>query len=1173
MLRSQFLFRSPRFSRNSAAAVLPWSGFCHSSGTSPVVQSSSSFISFPPLKFSFVGVSNIFEAKRHFFPTLRLHNNKSDKPPMEKVFEEEVANEDAAAYELLIACCKKIIESDKTDVMNAKLAKEVFLSSVSATEPFPLGVALREWYRENGAEKEQVAKNSLLQFFVGLSDEEVKRPKSLTEALLPKLRKIGEDYVPAKTIGELASTLSLVFGLSNVIRSPGSSLTQRHIESPYEMSVSSTVQNRVSATSYVPSQVFAIGGSSGCGKTVLALHVAKMKALTSDYSPSQDNVVIYLVGPDLTDKKTNKNRWDENENAKSTTEKTIRNANAERALLFAIESAIESAIGHGFPLGAVLCPDAAHTTYRVTIVIDEAGHIPVFVRALCASVKALGAQLHEKFFKSTVNKADVDFDEICRVRFVVAGAGLPVADSGQAVKIGTANETYTGVFLDRLSVKFSQVMECFFRDSAELSRYGCPEMWQRLLRLDADSPLDVIPALSPAELLARSLVKNARCAALLLFHLRYYWCRMPKTVKPGDASKSNDESKESDEYEAALDSGREIFGRQDRICRFDDFDGIYDRVLSGLLPLVVREYINKNGLADFEQPERVLLSALAASVFRLRELPEDWSVIGRLVSDKQRFDTLHDALARRAGILVDTAVLETSVEKPEDNLQHYFKTVDGRFVPNSGRFLFSEAHIAMLHVLFNTPRRCETTDGFELAVADFCTLVAACGPFYLQMKQQLKNELGSSCAIEPKFNKKLFPNDEGAIHALAENLCFPSKSDNDCKINVLYLKNNEFMAQLERFVTTDVHLQEALKTLEHENYLGAVKHGQTVVVMVSAPKESFADVIVAGPNRLILIQCKTKKRAKSISYVQELAKMALLHDAEAPISSDEAKKNRIPRFGFGNSESWFSKLDAVVEECGCSCKEKLEKCVRDEKNDANHKFYPNEHQQDYLFKLIQLCKSGENPKVDIQAYIVVEAGSEEARQTLQNQPFPSSADDALFHKDGSVAKSKNNNNNNNNTVVVEVETDSSVDRNPAADTKRKNVFKKRTDLNNEHVSSISWKRICFATPLAPESSIDSSNGNNNKATDGKDVKNDSQTKKAHEDARRYPLFPVTPTVTTARTVQRPERSCAIKATKKIGVVQQNTMVKKGENSAASAKSEPNDDENPQQPNTQNQGSE
>jgi hypothetical protein len=757
------------------------------------------------------------------------------------------------AYQLLVDGCKKIAEAPTVD----ETKRSLFGSTpVSPATPDLLGIALHYWWKTVSTlgDRVPVYISLLSHVLQKLSGFKIggQMSEPIAAALLDTIKGVATSFLPQMTIRELSENFGEdLLELGKVLRAkenPEERIRQAADDCYLKPSVWVTEELQLSSDSQrydiQASRVFIIGGSSGSGKTVFALQAAKMcgRSKTLQHPEKQSpNVVLYLTPSDIL-------YCQRDITALTCGDSRKRDDFVHQAILDAVEALLtgrlqEEAKSSVNSLKADTV--SAVDDYKVVIIIDEAGASRDLVRGLCSRVKEIGAALHKQFFdkrisvpavtnamsQASVTNTVKPFDSSCRIRFIVAGAGLGLKDSG--VADGTSSTSFRSILLDNMPVSFSQILKTSFDDAAKARREV--KLLERLC--SEATPSSVVPALSHAELIARSLVKNARCAALLIQYFRKEWLfKRYNTSKPADTPE-----------------GRFM-------PTFPQFDGVYDQVLTGALPVVVRRYIELNGLKYFEKPENLLLIALAACVFRLPSLPASLGD-SLLKRHDDRTSNVFESLCVKSGVLGDLS-LNSDAKLSTSEKACYLNTPDGRLAPKSGRFLFSEAHVAMVHILFDLPRRPATSDGFEYAVGDFCTLVAACAPFYQKMAATLKLR---PVKIDDVVNSHWMD--------LKRALVFEGlQSSDDDTFNVFYLRSQQNLAKK----MTDERMKPRLDLLNDNEYCGLVKKGQTVVVMLSAVQEPSADLVVLGPNKLVLIQCKSFSTTTSeVNFEEELAKMGL----------------------------------------------------------------------------------------------------------------------------------------------------------------------------------------------------------------------------------------------------------------------------------------------------------
>ena len=364
-------------------------------------------------------------------------------------------------------------------------------------------------------------------------------------------------------------------------------------------------------------------------------------------------------------------------------------------------------------------------------------------------------------------------------------------------------------------------------------------------------------------------------------------------------------------------------------------------------------YIGKNGLRYFEHPENVLLCSLAASIYKFAELPNtlssvtartEWLKRVRSSSSSSSSSSLTRDLLTDGGVLIDCSVekitdkeaphyvkhhqtLQVAMTRNNDNNNIINNTDDEspstavekttvRFIPKSGRYLFSSAHNAMLLNAFGVVRHQHNSwIGLEKAIFDFVTLVSAAAPYYHEMKAALQSEkkkkrmdqdgdekhdtmTGANNNNNSNNNHKFFlcqdAVDADAMYPLKELLVFDDAIvPDDGKLRITSVVNVENMVSIQNKNRCFPAKQSVLRKV-----CGDVKNRDAIVVMLSAAREPFADVIVVGPNKVILIQCKSRSarpyysssagsNKPTIDTVTELAKLNFGKDALKQTPSED----------------------------------------------------------------------------------------------------------------------------------------------------------------------------------------------------------------------------------------------------------------------------------------------
>ena len=677
-----------------------------------------------------------------------------------------------------------------------------------------------------------------------------------------------------------------------------------------------------------PRRVLIVGGSSGSGKTVFSLLMARsLHSAKSAYADdgselrsAVENVIIYLTKSEL-------RGWDENASALCSTAK--RNDLVETCLVNSV--ACELAQFKFTP--KELRPRQKHC---VVIVLDELGAAPTFVRGLCAVRDRVAKLLRPMLLGEPADDENPHNDQCPQIRFIVAGTGLAVRADGYGDGSGHVKDLCSILLDEHRVLTLDDAISTFvperYRSAPELAKLRAIAAAEKRLQLDLAAKTKANPQGQSRQLLieepfsasvklAWGLFKNARCSAIFFSSLTRLWLRR---FKPHQ--------------------------------RFESFDCISEQVLSGLLPITIAHYISINGLNEFQFPENVLLCSLAACIYKFAQLPPGplptESLLAKWLCKRPSYQkgtekkTLTEYLSVEGGILVDCAVDKI----PSNAEAKYFQLVAAvapsssssssssppsserevatannnnhqhvRFVPKGrgGRFLFSSSHSSMLLNTFGVVRREHNWAGFEKAVFDFVTLVAATAPYYRELKavalqQQtsllLRREDAGNEEEERVVDDSLFcaeAKSKDGLYRLKELLVFRDcVVPDDGKLNVYSLPNQvNMISKTPRWAQKQSGMfefsEEAKAVLQHS--CRDVKNRDTVVVMLSADLESFADVVVVGPNKLILIQCKSRKRLvnkftnketfSDIKVDDELAKLNF--PTAEPAAADNYRAQRV----------------------------------------------------------------------------------------------------------------------------------------------------------------------------------------------------------------------------------------------------------------------------------------
>ena len=176
-------------------------------------------------------------------------------------------------------------------------------------------------------------------------------------------------------------------------------------------------------------------------------------------------------------------------------------------------------------------------------------------------------------------------------------------------------------------------------------------------------------------------------------------------------------------------------------------------------------------------------------------------------------------------------------------------------------------------------RRPQTFSGLEESIADCCALLAAASPFHRELLLNLPEETRNRRKDWIDFVR--LNADPLIDFKLAFDFPHAKLASSDKKIAVSYYQNKIKLGQLQ----SENNMELLLKV-----YLQNVSLGQAVAVFLSAPLEPFADVVVAGPNKLILVQCKSRsaKTSTNPDVDEELRKMGL--PIKDDMLNDEQKK-------------------------------------------------------------------------------------------------------------------------------------------------------------------------------------------------------------------------------------------------------------------------------------------
>jgi hypothetical protein len=728
-------------------------------------------------------------------------------------------------------------------------AQEFLAKNKEQTEKHPVGTLLMlcHRHRTTGVDKAVLSK-------LGLPDNIQEKHRILAN----QLEKFVSTHV---TIRELANekflSLSHVLGFADQIATEKS---ERYVGPENggfsEVTAVAVLSNNTFPWFYekaVSSYVLVVGGSSGSGKTIVALQIAHLLKvnLRSSSTSHEPNRIIYL-----------KDLLGTNDLQNCSTEKRDEMV----VDLFSLEqeksSPLKKLLTEKTGSSKTFVTDDSGSSYNVVIVLDEMGKFPVFVRGLCAVARELSCKLHEHFFGKTLNpKTEISH---CRVFFIVVGTGLAV-QTGE-VYTASSTETFCTVMMDERPMTFKEMLK--FWGLTETLEKRHPKLNEKLTRI-SDGKGE-----TTNERVASALTQNRRSSSLLAKYV-------------------------SDYVNASAD---------DKV-NLASLNAPLDMVLGGWLPVVVCDYVKKNGLNNLAFPLDVIKLALAASVFRLPALP-------RLEGDNvesTKPGILHEKLSTNAGVLVDTLVQIPSTSKDDDETKDTFtelskfniptkNTVHAAasstkvvMLPNDGRFYFSAAHLAMFSVLSGISRRPDNWAGLEHRIADFCVQTVALSPDYAEMKKLLlvdKHDKIEIIKFEEEVNAKhdpLWPLKQALVFDVNNELQDLDNKKNDINKEKRDLSVNVVQNEVQFAYPIRKEDEQESKRVDREEALTAtcknVKDGE-VVVMLSAPYEPFCDVVVVGPNKLVFIEAKSRSGLGGIEVDKFFTRCNLFKDCSP---SDEQK--------------------------------------------------------------------------------------------------------------------------------------------------------------------------------------------------------------------------------------------------------------------------------------------
>jgi hypothetical protein len=635
-----------------------------------------------------------------------------------------------------------------------------------------------------------------------------------------------------------------------------------------------------------PRKVLILSGSSGCGKTIGAITIAK--------EMGRKNVVFYILasiraflckGKGTAERDDEAVKW------------------------------IKKCIDEIFKDIPACIKDDGNGNWKVFIVVDEIGFHPLLLRGIISASSRILIECHNQVFK--MNQI-TDYKD-SRFRIIVAGTGA----SYQTEFAGTDPDGYdtfrfeTGQrcdkenglnFFDHL-VKTSQFLipgnkteddrirtlllrlegktQMGKRTALEVEYNNAfnkpPQQQQHQQRHGQELPTDWI---TPLEIEASHLVLNARCAALLV----------QKVIEVSNA----------------------VFW-WGSVASFNE-------KLRSWLPDVVVGYVKKNGLQHERFPEEVLKRALAFTLFPIPFLPQT---------------AMYKQLITEGGVLID--LIDKKIETPvvggdqakspasnanEDHLDllRFFpkalqnkvteggkKHVTFLDVKNNGysRFLLYPAHLAMLRSLcgLSMGRSPDFSYSFEQNVADFCALNVICAPVIADLFGDVPPKGSDPEQKYPSFG--CFQNDANAKHirkflveivAPRDNLYGLKRLLSQFKykvhgVKVLQLIDSPLRNMLKygsKYAKdADEDEDEEIHLLQHfhakcailkARIVAALRNGQAVIFL-SREMESFADIVLVGPGRVFLFQCKQSiqknedvKKVLDIKFSEELDKMACFDD-------------------------------------------------------------------------------------------------------------------------------------------------------------------------------------------------------------------------------------------------------------------------------------------------------
>jgi hypothetical protein len=652
-------------------------------------------------------------------------------------------------------------------------------------------------------------------------------------------------------------------------------------------------------------RVLIFGGSSGSGKTVAALDYA-LRGSMNLVSPTVDDstpIVFYLKCAAIT-----------------TTDTAKRNDDVASYILRQI-SILLSVTGDDSSLPAVTkIPDK---NQRIFIIVDEVGSYPAFLRGFIAVAEHVSRTIHNHFFEDQVAENEIKTN-LTRVHFIAAGTGSSFATT----TAGSAVDHYSVHLLDVPStvekegqtVKFDIYQE--FVNKFEF----LPRQRRLLLRLAASPPSDSMSATSlgypehtnvkrnTAEELASSVVSNPRAAAFFLHSVL-------------------DSLRTTDSWSYSLPAFR--------------------RSVEAILPTVTRRYIDSNGLKRSADALATIVASLAFAVHRFPFMPysilpaallretargqlndcdmknftvqtgASWSI------DPKKINQLYDFFCTESGIVVDfakrtpqaDAALAVQLDEfvpptPEDDTSSGCLAVDTSRC--CSRFHVPAAHAAMAYSFLGLSSHHPDSEshwtGAEKLAQDVCTTLVSLSRVVENLYEAVDQELAKfgNQKTMSDFHKHAKHAENDPLFQLKQVLRF-GRGVEGVQARVLHdspLQRVNAIARLEarKRKTNDWWIDGKMRNAVREAEQLARKTKATIrellqknqaVVLTSPDMESFADLIVIGPKKVVLLQCKsmiegrnennnnnnknkTNKTTNFLQIVTEFSKMNLCDPEEIP---------------------------------------------------------------------------------------------------------------------------------------------------------------------------------------------------------------------------------------------------------------------------------------------------